>query len=182
MLHLIHEGGRRLILAAVKRTVGALTVLCYLVIFGLLTILLPILFGYTPVVVLTGSMEPSIQTGSIIYHYKVKGFDNIVPGDVITYQRAEDAPLVTHRVMRVDGESQSVRTKGDNNEALDAAWVSCEQIVAKMAPYYLPNIGFYLYWAKDPRIIAVVAGIIVLNVLLGCLDRKGEEEATDTKA
>ena len=42
-----------------KKVVSYLSILCYVVIIALVLILAPMVVGYKPVVVLSGSMEPS---------------------------------------------------------------------------------------------------------------------------
>lgn len=172
-----------MILRVIKMTFATLAVICYIAIFGLLSIISPSVFGYRPVVVLTGSMEPSIKTGSIIYNYEISDFSDIAQGDVITFKTSAEAPLVTHRVMLIDEEEQTFRTKGDNNSVLDAMAVPYEQVVAKVAPFYLPKVGFYMVYAQNPKVIGVIAGIIVMNVVLGYFgkDEEDEEEEEETR-
>ena len=78
--------------------------------------------GLTPYVVLSGSMEPTYHTGSLIYVKKVDPF-TIEPGTPITFMMSEDV-IATHRVVGVvpDEEDSTVirfRTKGDANDAED---------------------------------------------------------------
>jgi len=50
-----------------KKVVSYLSILCYVVIIALVLILAPMVVGYKPVVVLSGSMEPTYPVGSLIY-------------------------------------------------------------------------------------------------------------------
>jgi len=59
--------------------------LVYAAIFAALAIAAPILFGYRPVAVLSGSMEPAYPVGSIIY-YKAADFNEINAGDAVTFK------------------------------------------------------------------------------------------------
>lgn len=166
-----------MILKTIKMLFATFAVICYIVIFGLLAILAPYIFGYSPIVVLTSSMEPSIATGSVIYNYKVKEFSDISTGDVITFKISGNSPTVTHRVLTIDEENQTFRTKGDNNTTLDQEPVLYENVIAKVAPYYLPKVGFYIVFAQNPKVIGMVAGIIVINILLGYVGNKKEEDS-----
>ena len=51
-----------------KKVVSYLSILCYVVIIALVLILAPMVVGYKPVVVLSGSMEPTYPVGSLIYY------------------------------------------------------------------------------------------------------------------
>ena len=59
----------------------------------------PQLFGYQFKTVLSGSMEPGIQTGSIISVKQAVDKTNFKVGDVITFQ--EEEILITHRITEV---------------------------------------------------------------------------------
>lgn len=84
---------------------------CYLLIAA------PMLAGYHPVVVLSGSMEPTFHVGSVIY-YKEAEFADINVGDAITLRAGEDG-MVTHRVTEKSELSQTFTTKGDANLSED---------------------------------------------------------------
>lgn len=89
---------------------------------------MPGIFGIKPAIVLSGSMEPAIQTGDLIFIHKAD-VSGIKEGDVICYLSSGKA--VTHRVMAVtageDGKPRYV-TKGDANNAEDQLAVSADQI------------------------------------------------------
>jgi len=90
--------------------------------------LLPIENNYSLKMVLSGSMGPTIKTGSIIM---VKPASNYQVGDIVTYQygrRARD--LTTHRI--IGQQDNEFITKGDNNNAADINSVKKEQILGKV--------------------------------------------------
>lgn len=68
-------------------------------------------------VVLSGSMEPEIPTGSVVVVDGRKKEWN--PGDVITYRRGN--MVVTHRI--VEKSEEGYYTKGDANAEEDAGIV-----------------------------------------------------------
>ena len=63
-----------------KKVVSYLSILCYVVIIALVLILAPMVVGYKPVVVLSGSMEPTYPVGSLIY-YKAASYISYSPSD-----------------------------------------------------------------------------------------------------
>jgi signal peptidase len=78
----------------------------------------PNLFGYELKMVLSGSMEPAIKTGSVIAVKPVTDPNVFQAGDVITYRSVDDPTiLITHRVVEAINDSSGVKyvTKGDNN-------------------------------------------------------------------
>src|SRR5690242_20627559 len=59
---------------------------------------IPSLFGYKPLTVLSGSMEPKVMTGDMVI---VKDVDpsTLNTGDIVTYKLQEHV-LVTHRIIK----------------------------------------------------------------------------------
>src|SRR5690625_3453636 len=74
----------------------------------------PEVFGYQLKTVLSGSMEPEIQTGSIIAVQTVEDGAGFAVGDVITFMESQDK-LITHSVVEVNESRDGVvyTTKGD---------------------------------------------------------------------
>lgn len=125
----------------------------------------PQFFGYQLKTVLSGSMEPDIQTGSIIAVKLAEDKTSYKAGDVITFQEAEDF-LVTHRITEVvkSGDSVLYRTKGDNNNAEDMNPVMAENVVAQYTGFTLPYVGYFNNFAssKNGALLLIIPGILLL--------------------
>jgi signal peptidase len=64
----------------------------------------PRVFGYQMYIVLSGSMSPTFDAGSLIF-LKPENPENIVEGDIITYRPPSgEGALTTHRVVQVNRE------------------------------------------------------------------------------
>ena len=63
------------------------------------------IFGLEPHIVLSGSMEPEIKTGSLVYLVDVSPEEaqNLKPGDTVTFLAGSDGTKVTHRIYNVVG-------------------------------------------------------------------------------
>lgn len=85
------------------------------------------LFGYKPVYILTGSMEPTLREKGVCIVHKC-GYDEVEVDDIIMYQ-VEDK-MITHRV--VEKTEEGIRTKGDNNDVQDAYLLGPENIRGKV--------------------------------------------------
>ena len=73
------------IIKTVKNTIQTMTIVMAAVVAA---ILVPIIFGMKPYVVLSGSMEPEIRTGSIVYTQSAIG--NYQIGDIIMFRYTEE--------------------------------------------------------------------------------------------
>lgn len=109
----------------------------------------PTLFNHQIKVVVSGSMEPEIQTGSIILNKLPVSDTTYEKGDIITFH-SEDK-LVTHRIVdvkEVNG-ADVYQTKGDNNNAPDTSYVSKEEIEGKYAGFTIPKLGYLTRYATS---------------------------------
>lgn len=89
-------------------------------------------FKYKPVIVVSGSMLPSIQINSINI-VKICSTNEVSIGDVIMY-KATNGMMIVHRVMEIhetNGEYSFI-TKGDNNDEADPWEVEEKQVRGKI--------------------------------------------------
>ena len=89
---------------------------------------MPGVFGVRPAVVLSGSMEPVIQTGDLIFLHDIDAAE-LKEGDVICYLSSGKA--VTHRIVSITQDGGGQRrfiTQGDANNTEDRLAVAPEQI------------------------------------------------------
>lgn len=140
-----------------------------------IALFLPKILGYSQFAVLSGSMEPNIHVGAVVYGKEAE-VSELQTGDIITYQIGSGT-IVTHRIFSIDEESQTVITKGDANETEDASPVAFSNIVAKYV-FNIPYLGYISIYAKTPLGIAVICGVLIVMVLLRFLPDifTGEDE------
>lgn len=142
------------------------TVLVVLVVILALLLVGARLFGLQVFTVLSGSMEPTYHTGSLIYVKKVDPF-RLEAGDVITFMLDEDT-VATHRIVGVvpDEEDPSVirfRTKGDANDSEDGSLVHYKNVVGSPV-FTIPKLGYVANYIQKPpgMYVAISAGAILL--------------------
>lgn len=113
-------------------------------------------------VITSGSMEPTIMTGSLVL---TRGIDpsSIQKDDVITFtQPTDNENIVVHRVIeKTGGDVFSFQTKGDNNDAVDQWTVMPGHIKGNVA-FSIPYIGYIISWLKTPLGFAIGMGIPAL--------------------
>ena len=105
----------------------------------------PRLFPYQALVVRSGSMSPTIPTGSIVFYRKIAA-DKVKVGDVIVFTKPGDnTEKVTHRVVKI-GNGPTGRyfvTKGDANGAVDG-WHVPAVGTGWVAAFHVPTVGYIL--------------------------------------
>ena len=127
-------------------------------------------FGYNEYVVLSGSMEPSIMTGSLAF---VDTNDTMVTtGDVVafTIDKSEadasynsDSTTVTHRIVAVNSDG-TFTTKGDNNDTEDTKHITQAQIIGKYC-FNIPQLGYVVTQINKKGLIAIICWIVAINLL-----------------
>lgn len=91
------------------------------------------LFGYRPLIVLTGSMEPYMETSGICLTKQITSPDDVQVGDIVCYhvQTNDGKTLrITHRVIRI--EDGLYYTKGDNNRVDDGYGLTFDNLEAEV--------------------------------------------------
>ena len=106
------RGGK--IIPALCSALGSLILAA--VILSALPLSVPRLFGYSIYSVVSGSMEPALPVGSIVY-VEPAGFTEIRIGDVIAFD--DEGTVVTHRVIEDRPQESAFITKGDANSSPD---------------------------------------------------------------
>lgn len=125
----------------------------------------PSVGGYMPLIVLTDSMYPTIESGDLIICH-TEDPENIVEGDIISFfdPAGNGTSIVTHRVLEVtsqDGEL-AFRTKGDGNNVEDQMLVPAKNLVS-VYQSRIPGAG------NVAMFMQTTPGLIVCVVLPLCL-------------
>lgn len=126
---------------------------------------IPKVFGFSPLVVLSGSMEPALYPGDVVVIHE-QAADKYKIGDVVTYLTGTTA--FTHRII---SEENGVYTlKGDNNNAADE-FLTADRFEGK-ALFHIPKIGVAIVFFKKPAGMVILAFILILCVYGGDLYQK----------
>lgn len=135
--------------------------LLYILISIYLIIFIPSIWGEKPLVILSGSMEPILNVGGILY-YKEENINDFKEGDVLVYQLNDH--IISHRIVKVL--DNSFITKGDNNKSIDTYEVLSYQILGKGTNWSIPYIGYYADFIYNHKYLLVIAtGLIFMDIL-----------------
>lgn len=127
---------------------------------------LPSVLGLKMLTVLTGSMEPNIQTGDLII-VKTIPTEQLKVNDVITFRSSNNTP-VTHRIIDLVNQDGRVlfQTKGDANNIVDEELVQSEQVIGSMA-IRIPKVGYLANFIKSPAGLITVGVTFIFFLLIG---------------
>jgi len=128
-------------------------------------------YGYInlvkPYIIYSGSMEPAIKTGSVVFSIPEKTY---FPGDIITYAQNNDKKNpVTHRIdfkLYPEGvnEKPVYLVSGDANKDFDKPQVKDEQIIGRVF-FHIPYLGYIADFAKKPQgfiLLVIVPTTIII--------------------
>ncbi|SDQ49964.1 signal peptidase I [Leucobacter chromiiresistens] len=113
-------------LLSVAAVIGVLCIVAFLA---------AILFKVQPVVVISGSMEPKLPVGSVVF-VKPTPAGELEPGDIVTVERPRELGLVTHRLVEkeeIGSEGWALTLRGDANASDDPE------------PYNVKTAGKYVF-------------------------------------
>jgi signal peptidase I len=139
------------------------------VVIGLLAVSVgPRFLPYQALVVRSGSMSPTIPTGSVVFYHR-KSAAKVKVGDIIVFNKPGAASeRVTHRVYKIGNGANGryFTTKGDANGAPDA-WQIPAVGKGWVASFHVPTIGYALAWLQSAT--ARLLLLLVPAVLLGLI-------------
>jgi len=111
--------------------------------------------------IISGSMRPTIKTGSLIIIKKLRTYNK---NDIVTYienNTNKKNVSATHRIISVKNKNHYL-TKGDANRGEDVSIISKEQIQGKVI-FRIPLLGYLIHLSKT------LTGLIVFIIIPGLI-------------
>ena len=140
-----------------------------LVVLGLVAITIgPRFLPYQALIVRSGSMSPTIPTGSIVFYTKIPS-TQVKVGDVIAFSKPGDpTEKVTHRVYQIghSATGEYFITKGDANGTPDD-WRVPAVGTGWLARFHVPGIGYALVYLHST--LARLLLLVIPAILLGAI-------------
>ena len=127
----------------------------YILIIIYLIIFIPVLWGKRPLVVISGSMEPILKVGGILYYEKIN-LDDFKKDDILVYQLNEH--IVSHRIVNIN--EYGFETKGDNNNSNDSYIVDKNNVIGRGNNWSIPYIGYYADFIYNHKYLLIVMIIL----------------------
>lgn len=145
----------------------------YILIIIYLIIFIPVLWGKRPLVIISGSMEPILKVGGILYYEKIN-LDDFKKDDILVYQLNEH--IVSHRIVNIN--EYGFETKGDNNISNDSYIVDKNNVIGIGNNWSIPYIGYYADFIYNHKYLLIMMIILsYFNIWFNSRkDKKGYEE------
>jgi signal peptidase len=151
-----------------RRMLDLLLLALILIVLSALVVarVIPAITGAPTFVVAGGSMEPTIQLGSVVVDAPVHPADLAV-GDVVSIKVGPAQAVFTHRITRLVPRNGAlwIQTKGDGNETEDPSIVPATDVIGRVS-VVVPGLGYVV------QLLASLTGVAFL-VSLGMLTLLG---------
>ncbi len=147
------------------------TLLIVVVILMCSLLVLPEMIGFHMYNVISGSMEPTIKVGSLLYVHEGKAED-IEEDDIIAfYSSLEDGSIITHRVVKNNVVSGTFKTKGDANDKEDPTPISYQNFIGKVT-LTVPYMGKLLTLMTSFYGKIAAACVVLLGAILNFIGKR----------
>jgi signal peptidase I len=129
----------------------------------LLAIVGALLLGERPVVVLSGSMEPSFSAGDVLIERGVEPRE-VQIGQIVTFDEPETERTITHRVRSIEAQGSKlvITTKGDADNGVQRWRIARDGELGQPA-WRIPMVGHLAMLAKTPL---GLVGLVLLPLLV----------------
>lgn len=138
-------------------------------------VILAVSMNITLIMFKTGSMSPTIPTGSVAVVKQISA-DEIEIGDVVTVDREGQLP-VTHRVVEIYPQAPGealIRMKGDANPDVDPGMYRVATV--REVLWSVPELAKLIVWFGNPMVLGGISLFAALGVLWTFWPRGNDNE------
>ena len=137
----------------------------------------PSIFGYSSLIVSTGSMNGfDMNEGDLII---IRDTGDYKIGEIVTFfQDGDDIPT-THRIIAIDDEGKWV-TRGDANNSKDKRSITSDEIIGEVV-LVIPYVGTFIDWAVEGGGLIYIVGIFLI-LGLGIYIIKGDDDEDEEES
>jgi signal peptidase len=119
-------------------------------------VFIPTFWGWKPLVVVSGSMEPTLKVGGILYYHE-ESMSDFDTGDILVYDIPEHT--ISHRIVEIS--DYGFTTKGDANNSVDSNLVEYNQVKGRGTNWSIPFIGYYANFIYAHKYLLFISVAII---------------------
>ena len=144
----------------------------YLFLLMYLIIFIPKGFGYNPLVVISGSMEPTLKVGGLLYYEEID-INDFKEKDILVYELKDH--IISHRV--IEHLDNGFITKGDANNSYDSSIVSDNQVLGRGTNWSIPFLGYYAdFIFRHKYILKILLSIGIIDLFVDYLIKRKDKQ------
>ena len=137
----------------------------------------PSIFGYSSLIVSTGSMNGlDMNEGDLII---IKDTGDYEIGEIVTFFQDGDEIPTTHRIINIDKDGKWI-TKGDANNSKDKRSITSDEIIGEVV-LVIPYVGTFIDWAVEGGGLIYIIGIFLI-LGLGIYIIKGDDDEDEEES
>lgn len=131
-----------------KKTFTYMFTIVILIFLVAIVILVTGIFKYKMIAIASDSMNPVFKRGDAVIYLKVNNINDVEVNDILVFEK--NNIIVTHRIKSISEENGKliIKTKGDNNENVDAFDVYEDDILG-VIKYVISYIGYPTVWLNE---------------------------------
>jgi signal peptidase len=147
-----------------------------------LVLVLPSVTGHRSLTVLSGSMEPTLETGSVVVDEVIHPSEARI-GDIVTFDDpAHRGRLITHRLRgaRIEGDTAHMVTQGDANPTVERWDVAVDGEIGRVV-FHVPKLGHVraLIGGRKGYVVLMIAILLLGAWVLADVWRRPAEQDTE---
>ena len=143
----------------------------YILVVIYLLVFIPTIWGQRPLVVISGSMEPTLNVGGILYYHR-KNINDFKINDIVVYQLNDH--IISHRVYDIT--NNGIIAKGDANETYYDLLITKDKILGGGTNWCSPFIGYYTdYIYRHKYLLMISIGIILIDMIFDKKKKAGDK-------
>ena len=119
-----------------------------------LIVFIPVLWNYYPLIIVSGSMEPTLRVGGILY-YHPKKIETFKKDEILVFRTKKH--IISHRIINTS--TNSFITKGDANKNNDSTKVLPKQIIGQGTNFSIPFIGYYVDFIYNHKYLLLMISL-----------------------
>lgn len=129
----------------------------YILVIIYLIAFVPILWGHKPLVVISGSMKPTLKVGGILYYHEEK-IEDFKVNDILVYKSRNH--IISHRIVKkLDN---GFITKGDANNSDDPNIINNSKVLGKGTNWSIPYLGLYVDFIYNHKYLLFISILLLL--------------------
>ena len=134
----------------------------YILLLIYLLIFIPVIWGYRPLVIISGSMEPTLKVGGILYYKEIE-HNKYQKEDIVVFK--SNKYLISHRIVEIN--NLGFITKGDANKNTDSNILKYNNVLGKGTNWSIPYIGYYAdFIYKNKIYLYITLVVLIINSLI----------------